>query len=158
MRRMLSCPAILLAAFLSLSDCSRDVLHSSTSGPGHASPVSPSGLAAKQLLNDPWFDHFNREKDRKPVLELIQTKLSANLGSRWFAFPAASPRALSIKQFETSLLESFPQNFKIALLESGKIRLVTTRIRTITHLERYFQMRHASPCHRSLQNQPLAVE
>jgi hypothetical protein len=144
MQRLFRWSWIPFVAVLALAGCSRAFLPGPRAESRPAHQTIPSYLSATRLLDDEWYRRFLQERHRKPVVELIQTVVSDTSSARWLSSFQTAPVYLSIQQTQISLLDSFPQNLKEALLSSEKVALVTTRVRRITHLERFFQMQHAS--------------
>ncbi len=98
-------------------------------------PMFHQGVAeytlAGRLLSDPWLSGFMTSSNRTPVLEAVDIKEGALEVMRY-----GKDQDQLIKGVKEKVIE--------ALLESHKVRFVTTRARSFTHLERYFEMRHAS--------------
>lgn len=121
--------SLLITSFFLLSSCE------SVGRPEANSNIFPSTIAQRFMMQGSWYREFERRHHRKPVLEFIET-------------PAPSSNShvnhSSYTNSQLVLLNSFPSDFRGAVLTSGSAKVVSYGIRQFASLERYFQMRHVA--------------
>lgn len=122
--------SLLIISFFLLSSC-ESVGHPEA----NSNNVFPSTIAQEFMMQGPWYREFERRHHRKPVLEFIETPAPSS--NSHVSHPSYASAQLV-------LLNSFPSNFRGAVLTSGRAKVVSYGIRQFASLERYFQMQHAA--------------